>query len=55
MSNFGRYTVCFTCQRGRRGNFRSVLASSPEAAQALVEATTPTLGEVYEVRPYIGN
>jgi hypothetical protein len=49
-----RYTVLFTCQRGRAGNFRSVLAESPLAAQKLVEETTPTLGAVYEVRDYIG-
>lgn len=49
-----RYTVLFTCQRGRAGNFRSVMAESPAAAQALVEATTPTLGEVYDVRHCIG-
>lgn len=49
------YTVCFTCKRGRPGNFRTVIAASPEVARALVEATTPTLGEVYDVRRYIGN
>ena len=53
-SHMNRYTVLFTCQRGRRGNFRSVLARTPLEAQRLVEETTPTLGEVYDVRDYIG-
>ena len=52
--DMNRYTVLFTCARGRAGNFRSVVAESADAARALVEATTPTLGEVYEVRDYIG-
>ena len=47
------YTVLFTCQRGRRGNFRTVVAENQEAARIQVELTTPTLGEVYEVRPYV--
>ena len=48
------YSVLFTCARGRAGNFRTVRAESAEAAQAWVEANTPTLGEVYEVLGYIG-
>ena len=47
------YTVLFTCQRGRRGNFRTVEAENAEAARIKVELSTPTLGEVYEVRPYV--
>ena len=47
------YTVLFTCQRGRRGNFRTVEAESAEAARIQVELSTPTLAEVYEVRPYV--
>lgn len=47
------YTVLFTCQRGRRGNFRTVEAENADAARIKVELSTPTLGEVYEVRPYV--
>lgn len=50
-----QYTVCFTCARGRAGNFRTVRARTPLEAQRLVVESTPTLGEVYEVRDFIGN
>ena len=48
-----QYTVCFTCARGRAGNFRTVRARSAGEAQALVEATTPTLATVYKVLDYV--
>ena len=50
-----RYTVVFTCQRGRGNNFRSVYAETPAAARAEVMRTTPTLGEVVEVREFVGH
>ena len=50
-----QYTVCFTCARGRAGNFRTVRARSAGEAQAIVEATTPTLATVYKVLDTVRN
>lgn len=47
------YTVLFTCARGYNC-FRSVFAANEEAARTELTRITHNLGEITEVRPYVG-